>query len=428
MLRDGALVLLAQALATAIALGVDILLFRTLPLSERGVLSTALSLRNVLLYIADLGIAFATVRVASDFLAAGRAESAYAAFRRALSTRLALVLVVGIACAILAPLLVAFPLSAGNRSALVWACAAGLFGMTLTSWGVDVSQSSRHFGLYLTNQLVEALCRALAAAAIVLSTTATLTAEPILWSLAAGALVAGLFSLVLHRTVLSGALPDTATSEAHERLKSFGKIAVLVALLQTIGGQIEIFLVQAQLTSQHTAYYDGARRLAMLLPLLGGAAVTILLPRAAALRPGEACRAYARRTLLLCTPLALLSAGLLALLADTVIPLFWGARYEASIAPLRWLCAAYGFSIVLQPLMLVFLPLKREGTLLLLHALNLAISIVAGVLLIPAHGILGAAWAALIARGAVLLLTFALLPYMLRDPLPESVRRDPGVE
>jgi len=119
---------------------------------------------------------------------------------------------------------------------------------------------------------------------------------------------------------------------------------------------------------------------------------------------------------------------LLALLADVAVPLFWGERYASSIAPLRWLCAAYGFSIVLQPLMLVFLPLKREGTLLLLHALNLAIAIGAGVLLIPVHGILGAAWAALVARGAVLLLTFALLPYMLRDPLPETVRHGSGVE
>lgn len=420
MLRDGALVLLAQALATAIALGVDVLLFRTLPLSERGVLSAALSLRNVLLYVADLGIAFATVRVASDFLAAGKTESAFATFRRAIRTRLVLVLVVAAACAILAPLLAAFPLAANHRNALVWACAAGLFGMTLTSWGVDVSQSSRRFGFYLTHQLAEAVARACAAAAIVLGTTAELAAEPILWSLAVGALIAGVFSTLLHRSVLADPVSDTATTEAHERLKSFGKIAVLVALLQTIGGQIEIFLVQAQLTSQHTAYYDGARRLAMILPLLGGAVVTILLPRAAALQPGEACRVYVRRTLMYCVPLALLAAGILALLADKVIPLFWGSRYDASILPLRWLCAAYGLSIVLQPLLLIFLPLKREGTLLVLHALNLVISILAGVLLIPSHGILGAAWAALIARGAVLLLTFALLPFMLRDPLPAS--------
>lgn len=421
MLRDGALVLLAQALATLIALGVDVLLFRTLPLHERGVLSAALSLRNVLLYIADLGIAFATVRVASDFLAAGKLDAAQATFRRAFHTRIVLGLTVAAACVILSPLLAAFPLSEATRPQLVGFAVAGLLGMTITSWGVDVSQSSRQFGFYMANQLVEALCRAGAAAVIVLTaaSAANLRAENILLALAAGATLAGLISLLLHRAALAP-MPEAAQAEAHDRLKSFGKTAIFVALLQTIGGQIEIFLVQAQLTSQHTAYYDGARRLAMLLPLLGGAAVTVLLPRAAALRPGENCRAYAKRTLLLCAPLALLSAGLLALLADTVIPLFWGSRYTSSIVPLRWLCAAYGLSIVLQPLLLVFLPLKREGTLVLLHALNLAVSIVAGVLLIPSHGILGAAWAALIARGATLLLTFALLPYMLRDPLPDS--------
>ena len=52
--RDVALVLAAQGLAAAISLGIDVLLFRTMTLAERGTLSAALGFRNVLLYLADI--------------------------------------------------------------------------------------------------------------------------------------------------------------------------------------------------------------------------------------------------------------------------------------------------------------------------------------------------------------------------------------
>ena len=75
---------------------------------------------------------------------------------------------------------------------------------------------------------------------------------------------------------------------------------------------------------------------------------------------------------------------------------------------------------VLHPLLLVLLPLKREKTLVALHGINLAVSVAAGVLLIPSQGTLGAAYAAVVARAVTLLLTFAALAAMLRAPWTEK--------
>jgi len=87
-------VLAAQGIAALIALGADVLLFRGLVNAERGVLTAALGLRNVLLYIADMGLALTTVRVGAEYFGKRQPDEARAIFRRALAVRLALALLV----------------------------------------------------------------------------------------------------------------------------------------------------------------------------------------------------------------------------------------------------------------------------------------------------------------------------------------------
>src|SRR3954466_11198133 len=63
--REGVYVFAAQGLATLILLCVDFILYKELSKPERGALTTALGLRNVFLYVADMGLSLTTVRVAS---------------------------------------------------------------------------------------------------------------------------------------------------------------------------------------------------------------------------------------------------------------------------------------------------------------------------------------------------------------------------
>jgi len=405
--REGLWVLAGQGLATLIALGMDSLLFRQLPPADRGTLSAALGLRNILLYVADMGLALATVRVASAYIGRGAHDKAAAVFRRALGTRCLLAMLVAALTAVLAPALCGFPLAAPGRTKLVLACAAALLGMSATSWGVDVAQSTRRFGFYFAHQVVEAALRfaAVAAVFLLLAPKIEISPELLLWALAIAATLAGLFSLFIQRKDAAHApLDDAAKDDLMQQLRAFGRYAWAIALLQTVSGFVELFIVQWQIGATETAVFEGARRLASILPLLGGALVTILLPRAAQLASKDECAAYVKKSLLASSAMALVFAGGLALSSGIVIPLLWGARYAASVPALRWLCLAHAFSIVINPLALVFFPLQRLGTLLALNISALVLQIAFGFWLIPQHGALGGAWSALAAKAVTMVL------------------------
>lgn len=422
--REGLWVLAAQGLATVIALGMDVLLFRNLEQSERGMLSAALGLRNVLLHIADIGLALTTVRVGAEYFGKGSLDEARMIFRRALATRLALALLVLVLACALAPALSRFPLAAGERRGLVTAAAIAILGMTATSWGVDVAQASRAFGRYFAHQVAEACLKTGAVALAMLAAGGSLcgglliglSAETLLLVMAAAAWLAGLVSVLIQRGAL--AKPRELSAEArqgiHAALRSFSRYALAIALLQTVGAYVEIFLVQWQCGSRETAIFEGGRRLALVLPLLGGALATVLLPRVAVLDSPAACAVYVKKALLVGVPLAVAAAGSLAAVAGYIVPLLWSGRYEASIAPLRWLCLAHAFSIVLAPLALVFFPLRRERTLLAVQAAGVAVSIGLGAWLIREFGALGAAWSTLAVRALLVLLCGGALCLALR--------------
>ena len=422
--REGLWVLAGLGVATLIALGTEILLFRSLLLAERGMLTAALGLRNVLLYIADMGLALTTVRVGAEYFGTGRRAEANAIFRRALATRLALAsLVMGLAC-LLAPGLCRFPLAAGDRPGLVRASAIALLGLTAISWGVDVSQASRSFGRYFAHQVIEAALRAGAVVLAMLAVGGSLngrivagaSAEVLLLAMAAAALAAAMASVLIQRGAFAGPreLGAAAEKEIHSQLRSFNRYAVAIVLLQSVAGYIEVFLVQWQRGPVDTATFFGAQRLALVLPLLGGALNTVLLPRVAVLDTPAACAAYVKKALLVGIPLALGAAGVLAAAAGFIVPLLWSGRYAGSVAPLRWLCPAYAFSIVLAPLNLVFFPLRKERTLLVLQLVSVALAIALGMWLIPRFGVAGAAWSTLGVRTLMTLLSGAALYLALR--------------
>ncbi len=422
--KDALYVVSAQALGTLIALGVDALLFRTLSMTERGMLSASLALQAVLLLVADLGLSLTTVRVGSEYVAKGMIAEANTVFRRALVNRLLLSTGIGAAAFFLADPLTTFPLNAGNRLMLVWAVAAGIIGTSVIGWAADVAQARRRFGAYFAQQVIAAVFRACIWVAMIYrlssldpAQAAPLKAELLLWGLAIASSFAGAICIFLQGDALTPPAPLSAESAAKldGELSRFGLFAALTVILAGFGDKLEIFLVQHLLGADETAVYDGARRLAMVLPLLTTAIATVLLPRAAALDSLEACKRYVGKAFKVSLPLALVSAGGLALLASVLVPLFWSAKYDASVPALRWLCFGYAFNVLLNPVALVLYPLRREGTLLVLNALSIVLSVVAGYLLIPKYGAIGAAWSVAGVKAVIMLACGGVVIWALKN-------------
>lgn len=418
--RDGVLVIGAQGVAALLAILVDSFLFRHLPKSEQGALSSGLALSAALLQASDFGLALTTIRVGAKYIAEGRHEKAARLFKSTLIARVGLAaLIVGATLLFMGPIARDI-LSLPHGWNLVILAALGVIGSAIVWWGVDVAQARRAFDSYAIQQIFSAAAKAGAiifVALFFLRIFPERAAEKILLAIAVGNLGAGFFSLMASRGALR--VPEITSSSATDaasgqpiHLFEFGAYACAVSMLTALSANADVLLVQHYLGVEDTAVFACARRLAMALNLVATASITVLLPRAAALETREACMAYVRKALKAGLAMALVGAGGLALAASVFVPLFAGATYTASVPILQWLCVAHGIGMVLTPLTLVFYPLRREGFLVLLNALQLGAHLLLGIVLTPTFKLQGAAWAmigskAVIALAAIFFLAWA---------------------
>ena len=415
--RDGTLVIGAQGVAALIALLIDAFLFRTLAKAEQGALSSGLALSATLLQASDLGLALTTIRIGAKYIADGQREKAAALFRATLAARIVFAILAIAAATFFTGAIARDVLSMANGRDVVICAALGVLGNALVWWGVDVAQARRAFKSYAIQQIAAALAKALAVVLVTglfLNLLTEHAATSILMAIALGNLGAGAFSLFLSRgavrtTQTKIALNSGESASTHIRLFEFGAYACAVSALTALSANVDVLMVQHFLREEDTAVFACARRLAMALNLLATASITVLLPRAAALDSPAACAAYVRKALKAGVALAIVTAGGLALAASIFVPLFGGPKYTASIPILQWLCLAHGIGIVLTPLTLVFYPLRREGMLVFLNALQLGAHVALGIWLTPSFKLEGAAWAMIGAKVAVAMATIFLL-------------------
>jgi O-antigen/teichoic acid export membrane protein len=286
---------------------------------------------------------------------------------------------------------------------------------------VDATLAQRQFRRYFANQATEALLRLLAVAALAWGLLPfTSSAQGAMSALTAAAGAAALASIALNAGTWSG--PAGTHTQAAAELRRFLPVAAAIAVLQTLGGQVELFVIHERLGSEHTALFDGARRLAMILPLLGSVAVAAMLPHAASLKSPAEARRYALGVLKFGLPAGVLGGGALALAAETLLPLCWGAPYSASAPLLKLLAAAYALQMVLQPLLLAWLPLQRNAPLIALHALALVLNLgfcwafTTG----PQSSLEATGWAALLSRGITMAAACGALAWALRGAHPAT--------
>jgi len=157
----------------------------------------------------------------------------------------------------------------------------------------------------LRSPVVEASLKTLAVAlALIALGYREAPAETLLLAMAAASLAAGLASVLISAAPWPNrkGLSAVAKLAVNAQLSGFNRYAAGIALLQTVGGYVEVFLVQWQCGSAETATFFGAQRLALALPLLGGVLATVLLPRAAVLETPAACAAYVKKVLLAAFP------------------------------------------------------------------------------------------------------------------------------
>lgn len=226
---------------------------------------------------------------------------------------------------------------------------------------------------------------------------------------------------------LLGGTTSEKASSAVRRAAPFGLMALATIVFYRAG----TLVLGAFSSARETAVFSVASNLSFALLALPNAITTGLLPRLAATHLPSEQAALARRALIwtfaLTLPLALATAGL----GPVVLPLVLGRVYGAAAAPLAVLIMSVLLIAVSGIAGTLLIVRGRTRALALQVFVSLGVNLLALVLLIPALGAFGAALATLLCEsvGLVLLIPPALraLPE-LRHPSTRlsSVRRDPA--
>ncbi len=164
--------------------------------------------------------------------------------------------------------------------------------------------------------------------------------------------------------------------------------------------QVDVFMLKSISSERELATYGSAFRYYTLVVLGLNSVHTVLLPTIQRARSaGELSDIYRRynRLLLVLLPLLLIGAWL----AQWIIPAVDEGKYPAAVACFRVLTLSAAVSLICSPYSNVVLRFEDFKFLFVLIGAGLVLVLALNLVLVPAAGSVGAAWATLIAYGVV---------------------------
>jgi O-antigen/teichoic acid export membrane protein len=178
-------------------------------------------------------------------------------------------------------------------------------------------------------------------------------------------------------------------------------------ILTFLGYRLDVFLVNGFMNPAAVGFYSIAAATAERVFTVAEAAATVLFPRAAA----QDARSRDLTTPVVARNVFWTSAiigGAIFALANWLVPLFYSDTFEPSIRPMRILIVGI---VVATPARVLQNAISARGRPILnsyVAAVSVAVNLAGNVLLIPSHGISGAAWASVISYSLYSVLTVAV--------------------
>ncbi|MEI6160774.1 MAG: oligosaccharide flippase family protein [Roseococcus sp.] len=230
-------------------------------------------------------------------------------------------------------------------------------------------------------------------------------AAALLWSgygvagvLAAGAVAAGFTALVL----MAGQSRETGIAFAPRiwpRLLAYGLPLTGGGLASFALGTADRWFLAGAVTPEQLAHYALAAKIALVSALLTQPFELWWYPRRIALLEAENGHRQTARVVGMGGALVVLAAAATALGGPVLIHLATPPAYHAAADYLPWLCAALALQS-LGSLVNVGCYMGRTGTVpMLVNGTAAVVAVLAYLLLIPAHGVMGAIFATLLAQG-----------------------------
>lgn len=201
------------------------------------------------------------------------------------------------------------------------------------------------------------------------------------------------------------------------RLLRYGLRSAGIQLLGALSQQFDRIFVLGALSPAAMGLYMVARNAAQPTRVFSSALNTVLFPKASALSTSQALELTALSARV-GVAAAVIIALPLCLLGPLLIGLLYGREFADSVLPFQLLVIEGALTAITSTLAQSFMTVGRPGMVTLFQLTSFIVGVVLLLLLVPAHGILGAATALLIGAITRLVVTSISFPIILRVAAP----------
>lgn len=192
--------------------------------------------------------------------------------------------------------------------------------------------------------------------------------------------------------------------QAQAEIIEMSKHTGTASIASTAVNQINILFVQGFLSPYETGLLGGVSKIQLLFSLATLSLSNVLFPRVARYSLKSDLQSYFKKAVLLAVLIGVGFLGVIAL-APILITLTVGHEYLPGVPVLQLLLAAVAVMMATVPFTALFYTLSNPRYFSLTGILQLVLVIIGNVILVPRSGLIGSAWAELITRVCILLIT-----------------------
>jgi antigen flippase len=203
-------------------------------------------------------------------------------------------------------------------------------------------------------------------------------------------------------------------------LLAYGSRSYVSDILGTLAQQVDQVLVIGLLSPSSMGLYAVALGAARAVDLYSASVVAVLFPRASSLANAEIA-ALTGRAVRVTAALLIATGILLIALMPTLLPLFYGRAFRASVPVAQVVVVSFVLNAVVYVLAQAFLAAGRPGVNAFIQLSGLAMTIPLMYLLIPRYGLLGAAIALVISTSLRLCSSLSCFPIILKVSVPSLI-------
>lgn len=413
--RDTVLVFIGNASNAALGFIVNLLVARTMGPEEFGLYTSAIAAGAVVISLSDLGINTGVVRFASKYLNEQAENKAFAIFYSALKFRLVLGVLLTIVGVGLSRLIAQELFDEPRLTILLQISFFGLLIPIISGLFGAIFQVYREFkkSVFLG----------------ILGGTVNLTYVGLLWLLqrmtlinliAGSVLLAGALLFVtgsfLPKNIFSVRKTDSILSR---NLYHFSKWIMISSISVVLANNLDYYMLLWFRGAEAVGTYAAAWKLGYVFPILAGAMGTVLLPHVSSFETKERMKQYLTKAFRVTLPIAILTWVLIPI-AQPLINLIFGSEYMPAIPVFKILIIAFSITIVINPLGLVVYSLNKPHYFSIMNLVQLAVTIIGNIVLIPIYGIIGPAITVLLTGIVAIIFVSIIIGRYFYGPLADN--------